>query len=115
MTEVLYVFLGLSLITLGTGIARLTLKKQNKSEVTSFSQMSLIDLLWVAGKYTRINKRYVFASLIGLIVATTVISQILILTASYNNDSFDEFLTTADTTGLEFTIDGVGSKDIYLT
>ncbi len=69
-----------------------------------------LDTIRLSTKYLKVNKIYIFASVIGLILATVVISQTMLLTSSYQKDTFNDIMKDADKSLLQFNSD---SKDMY--
>ncbi|MCY3410942.1 MAG: FtsX-like permease family protein [Candidatus Heimdallarchaeota archaeon] len=77
--------------------------KQKSSRFQSNS--SILDSISLAKKYLSINRVYLVAGVLGLIIATVVISQASLLTASYEQQVFDDFTKDLDLTGFRFTGD----------
>ncbi len=78
------------------------IKRIGKKESEYKSFMSFGDSFKLAIKYLKINKIFIIASILGLILATVVISQTVLLSASYEQQTFDEFIKDVDTTGYVF-------------
>lgn len=68
------------------------------------------DVMQLAKKYLLINRRYFLATIAGLILATVVISQIILLSASYQQDSFSSFVDDVDSPALNIDSWGISNQ-----
>lgn len=89
-----------------------TILKSNKTDARIDSPHSggLLDGIKLSRKYLKINKKYTFTSIIGLILAILVISQVMIINSSFRQYSFDQYSEHANTTGYEFHIENVDNQ-----
>ncbi len=90
-------------------------KQLRKSEKYDKPKISIKDAFNLSFKYLKINRIYVVASVIGLILATVVISQTLLMATSYQQDAFNRYIEDdSDTEALQVNIWGVQDLDSYM-
>ncbi|MCE7735585.1 MAG: ABC transporter permease [Candidatus Heimdallarchaeota archaeon] len=110
----LWIFIG-SIIVFGIFVLRslitriLTLGKSIDKMETPHTG-GFLDGIKLSKKYLTINKKYTFTSIIGLLLAILVISQVLIINSSFRQTSFNQYIQHTNTTGYEFQIDHVDNQ-----
>ncbi|MCE7736607.1 MAG: FtsX-like permease family protein [Candidatus Heimdallarchaeota archaeon] len=82
----------------------------NNSNITKPYQSSLLDSISLVRKYIYINKKYTLASIIGLLLAILVISQVMIVSNSFQQSSFENYIEGNDTTLYRIEIDNVDNN-----
>ncbi len=70
------------------------------------------DLFKVSLKYINMNKIYVIATVVGLVLAAVVASQAVLVSSSYQNQMFDEYLQYQNNRALEFRLDSFNDIEI---
>lgn len=76
--------------------------KRRRDRTVFHSNLSSYDIMRMATKYLRINRIFLVATILGLILSTIVISQTSLMSASYEQRAFDDFTENVDTTALQF-------------
>ncbi|MFW9994687.1 MAG: hypothetical protein ACFFD4_21775, partial [Candidatus Odinarchaeota archaeon] len=102
--ELLYVTIGLAVLTFLLWITPIIRLRISKKIINLNTRASIRDLIWLSRKYISINKKFILTSVIGLVLATTVISQTVLFSSSHKQESFDQFIATADTNALKIEI-----------
>lgn len=87
-------------------LIKLKFKKGNSGE--SFRLHDKINLIY---KHLKINRKYIILSILGLVVASLIISHSIILDASYTQISFEGYIKNKDDTALNILIDKLPTKE----
>jgi ABC-type lipoprotein release transport system permease subunit len=81
------------------------IKKQKISKTyKSRIKPSLFDVFAVTKKYLLVNKKYIAASVFGLLLATIIISQTMLISSSYEQDSFNRYMGASDAEAIHFDV-----------
>jgi ABC-type lipoprotein release transport system permease subunit len=70
------------------------------------------DIFKVSFKYLNMNKIYVVATVIGLVLATVVASQAVLVSSSYQKQVFDDYIINNNDRALEFRLDSFNNIEI---
>ncbi|MHA2249294.1 MAG: FtsX-like permease family protein [Candidatus Kariarchaeaceae archaeon] len=84
---------------------RIQRRKEKKEKSLSLNIVKLI------GKYLHVNRTYILASIFGLVLATFIISQSVLIASSYEQDIFDKHFQSADRTTLRINFKGIASEE----
>ena len=68
------------------------------------TRISLRDAINISLKYLKINRKFILISVSGLLLSTLIISQAFLLTVSYEQNHFDNYLKDKDSPGYEIDI-----------
>ncbi|MCE7736303.1 MAG: FtsX-like permease family protein [Candidatus Heimdallarchaeota archaeon] len=113
--EILYVALGITVLVFLLLILDKIRMRGSKEIDFINTKKSFRDMFWLSRKYVFMNKKFLVTAVIGLVLATTVISQSVLFSSSYKQDSFDNFIDKADTRGLEFAISDLTDINTFNT
>lgn len=87
--------------------------KRRRDRSVFHSNLSSYDIMRMATKYLRINRIFLVATILGLILSTIVISQTSLMSASYEQKAFDDFTEKVDTTAFVFNGYVQGDESFY--
>lgn len=98
--NILKFFSGLTLIV----IIASTIRKHSTNQYTT----SIFNINWtrLVKKYIKINRMYIFSSIIGLIIAALIISQIMIVSDAYDKKAFTSYIENSPNSAFEFDFTG---------
>ncbi|MHA2030159.1 MAG: FtsX-like permease family protein, partial [Candidatus Kariarchaeaceae archaeon] len=103
-----YIFSGLTVLFILYGF----IKKRKLSIGVSRSIISL-NLLRLTKKYLFINRKYIFASILGLVLATFILSQSILVSTSYEQEIFNREIAPSDNIALEVDLIGLPNLNIF--
>lgn len=81
----------------------------NKSPIEKQHKSGIIDSINLIRKYIYINKKYTLASIVGLLLAILVISQVMIVSNSFQQSSFEKYIEGNDTALYQIEIDNINN------
>ncbi len=70
----------------------------------SLMHLLRFDTIKISYKYVKINKKYMLASILGLVLATLIISQSMIISTTFQQNSFNNYASNNDSTTYRFMI-----------
>ncbi|MHA2249295.1 MAG: ABC transporter permease [Candidatus Kariarchaeaceae archaeon] len=97
-------FLGLVIYLILNLFRRSRKKSEIKEKSLSLNNFRLIK------KYLHVNRSYILASIFGLVLATFIISQSVLIASSYDQDIFNKHFETEDSTALNIYFKGISSE-----
>ncbi|OLS21283.1 MAG: hypothetical protein HeimC2_33930 [Candidatus Heimdallarchaeota archaeon LC_2] len=107
LTSVKY-FFGITLLFF---ILDIISKSKTKSQHFQHRGSSFIDFVKLSKKYFKINRKYVLASILGLVLATIMISQTILMNSSYQQSSLENFLANENSNAFQIEIQGIGVQN----
>jgi putative ABC transport system permease protein len=111
----LYLFINVRFVLYGVGVFAFLLAISVLIKIVRFyrkmdpqkSKSINSDLFKISLKYLSINKIYVIATVVGLVLATVVASQAVLISSSYQNQEFANFIKSSDKRALTFELDDI--------
>ena len=81
----------------------ITLLSKSDLRETKFKpkKTSIIDSFRMSMKYLKVNRKYIFISLMGLLLSTLILSQSYLLVASYEQNHFSTYMENKDITAYD--------------
>ena len=77
---------------------RLIIKKTYKNIETTSGRDSFLDNITLAKSYVWSNKRYILGTSLGLIIALSVITQAMVVSSTYQQSAFNDYIANDDPT-----------------